>query len=561
MKQYTIFLAICCLPHLFFAQGIFEYVPFEPHATYHDVAINEGLTVAVGKQESCMMPLMTLFDAQGDSLWSVTPYDCGFCYLHEVAFESDGRILASGNFRQADDVGSPEDGYAIVRVDTAGQVLGFRQFIFQNGFDNPVRFSTLANGHIALSTGRRLLILDSNLDSLATLDFDPLSDYPVIDQPLVLDENTILLNIGAKGYLVDAQGVFLDSVDLEDAPTSNFLLGPSEDFVHYSTASGFKLLHIASGNVNSESGAGFKGITLDGAQLVAYDDRNIYRRTGIGVWDSVWTSGPELEIQNLKWKAGRFVYTLEGPAESALNFTYPRTVLGSRQDLSVPPAFMETDVRIGAIELDSLNLNNTIVDHPLTYFSVQHFFSVEVVNAGPDTLQEVLIATPRLNGFNCGELRIIKSFHGLSLPPGASYEAPVQLNNTYGSNSPFVFDIAYNICFFALGPNHQQDAFFEDNQSCKQVQIVNTENRPGPRMDFTIAPNPVSQVLHLQWKGKARNDRIQLHLTNAQGQQVLQQLTGGTDNMEINVSGLPAGVYWLTAQIEGLWTIKKVVIQ
>jgi hypothetical protein len=172
MKQYTIFLAICCLPHLFFAQGIFEYVPFEPHATYHDAAINEGLTVAVGKQESCMMPLMTLFDAQGDSLWSVTPYDCGFCYLHEVAFESDGRILASGNFRQADDVGSPEDGYAIVRVDTAGQVLGFRQFIFQNGFDNPVRFSTLANGHIALSTGRRLLILDYNLDSLATLDFD-----------------------------------------------------------------------------------------------------------------------------------------------------------------------------------------------------------------------------------------------------------------------------------------------------------------------------------------------------------------------------------------------------
>lgn len=123
MKQYTIFLAICCLPHLFFAQGIFEYVPFEPHATYHDAAINEGLTVAVGKQESCMMPLMTLFDAQGDSLWSVTPYDCGFCYLHEVAFESDGRILASGNFRQADDVGSPEDGYAIVRVDTAVRSL------------------------------------------------------------------------------------------------------------------------------------------------------------------------------------------------------------------------------------------------------------------------------------------------------------------------------------------------------------------------------------------------------------------------------------------------------
>jgi len=561
MKKYTIFLAICCLPHLFFAQGIFEYVPFEPHATYHDVAIKEGLTVAVGKQESCMMPLMTLFDAQGDSLWSVTPYDCGFCYLHEVAFESDGRILASGNFRQADDVGSPEDGYAIVRVDTAGQVLGFRQFIFQNGFDNPVRFSTLANGNIALSTGRRLLILDSNLDSLATLDFETLSDYPVIDQQLVLDENTILLNIGAKGYLVDVQGVLLDSLDLEDAPTSNFLLDPSEDFVHYSTASGFKLLHIASGNVNAESGAEFKGITMDDAQLVAFDDRNIYRRTGIGVWDSVWTSGPELEIQNLKWKAERFVYTLEGPAESALNFTYPRTVLGSRQDLSVPPAFMETDVLIGAIELDSLNLNNTIVDHPLTYFSVEHFFSVEVVNAGQDTLQEVVIATPRLNGFNCGELRIIKSLHGLNLPPGGSYKASVQLNNTYGSNSPFEFDIAYNICFFALGPNHQQDGFFGNNQSCQQVQIVNTENRSGPSLDFTIAPNPASHVLNLQWKEGDLNDRVQLHLISAQGQQVLQQLTDSTENAEINVSGLPAGVYWLIVQSEGFRTVKKVIIQ
>lgn len=561
MEKYTVFLVLCCLPNFFFAQSLFEYVPFEPHATYQDVAINDGLTVAVGKQESCMMPLMTLFDGQGDSLWSITPYECGFCYLHEVAFESDGSILASGNFRQADDVGSPEDGYAIVRVDTAGQVLNFRRFAFQNGFDDPVRFSTLANGNITLSTGRRMLILDANMDSLATLDFDPLSDYPVIDQQLALDEATVLFNIGSQGYLMDGQGVLLDSFDLEDAPTSNFLLGPSEDFVHYSTASGFKLLHIASGNVNSESGAGFKGITLDGAQLVAFDDRNIYRRTGIGVWDSVWTSGLELEIQNLKWKEERFVYTLEGPAESALSFTYQRSVLGSRQHLSVPPAYKDADVVIGDIVLDSLILGNTIVDHPLTYFSVQHFFNVEVVNAGPDTLHEVLIATPRLNGFNCGELRIIKSFHGLSLPPGASYEAPVQLNNTYGSNSPFVFDIAYNICFFALGPNHQQDAFFEDNQSCQQVQIVNTENRPGTRVDFTIAPNPVSHVLHLQWKGKVRDDRVQLHLINAQGQQVLQQLADSSGNTEINVSGLPAGVYWLTAQGEGFRTVKKVIIQ
>ena len=171
---------------------------------------------------------------------------------------------------------------------------------------------------------------------------------------------------------------------------------------------------------------------------------------------------------------------------------------------------------IGAIELDSLNLNNTIVDHPLTYFSVEHFFSVEVVNAGQDTLQEVVIATPRLNGFNCGELRIIKSLHGLNLPPGGSYKASVQLNNTYGSNSPFEFDIAYNICFFALGPNHQQDGFFGNNQSCQQVQIVNTENRSGPSLDFTIAPNPASHVLNLQWKEGDLNDRVQLHLISAQ---------------------------------------------
>jgi len=65
----------------------------------------------------------------------------------------------------------------------------------------------------------------------------------------------------------------------------------------------------------------------------------------------------------------------------------------------------------------------------------------------------------------------------------------------------------------------------------------------------------------LQWKEEGLNDSVQLHLINAQGQQVLRQLTDSTENAEINVSGLPAGVYWLIVQSEGFRTVKKVIIQ
>lgn len=277
----------------------------------------------------------------------------------------------------------------------------------------------------------------------------------------------------------------------------NFLLDFLEDFVYYFIVFGFKLLYIVFGNVNVELGVEFKGIIMDDVQLVVFDDCNIYCCIGIGVWDLVWIFGLELEIQNLKWKVECFVYILEGLVEFVLNFIYFWIVLGSCQDLLVFLVFMEIDVLIGVIELDSFNLNNIIVDYLFIYFLVEYFFSVEVVNVGQDILQEVVIVIFRFNGFNCGELCIIKSLYGLNFLFGGFYKVLVQLNNIYGSNSFFEFDIVYNICFFVLGLNYQQDGFFGNNQFCQQVQIVNMENRFGFSLDFIIVFNLVSYVFNL----------------------------------------------------------------
>jgi hypothetical protein len=72
-----------------------------------------------------------------------------------------------------------------------------------------------------------------------------------------------------------------------------------------------------------------------------------------------------------------------------------------------------------------------------------------------------------------------------------------------------------------------------------------------------IYPNPVSTELHLIYASVERGKP--LIIVNTDGQKVLDiQLTRGSNQMRVDVSALPPGVYWIMDPQGVLETIKMV---
>jgi hypothetical protein len=71
---------------------------------------------------------------------------------------------------------------------------------------------------------------------------------------------------------------------------------------------------------------------------------------------------------------------------------------------------------------------------------------------------------------------------------------------------------------------------------------------------FSLYPNPTKDVLNVSCK-----DIEQISLFNAVGQRIECIGTEGRDNVQLNLSGLPNGVYILQAVSQGYTLTKRIV--
>jgi hypothetical protein len=95
----------------------------------------------------------------------------------------------------------------------------------------------------------------------------------------------------------------------------------------------------------------------------------------------------------------------------------------------------------------------------------------------------------------------------------------------------------------------------------KIQQLSALTNEPASSFTFDVFPNPTKEVLHLQFQSP-QNKSGTLRLYNARGQQALQQFfTKADEQISLQVSQLPSGVYFLTVQTAAGVTTRKVVVQ
>lgn len=88
------------------------------------------------------------------------------------------------------------------------------------------------------------------------------------------------------------------------------------------------------------------------------------------------------------------------------------------------------------------------------------------------------------------------------------------------------------------------------------VGIKETEND----IRYNIYPNPVTDVLHIQFDGSAAATAYEINLFNSIGK-LLYSLSGNTVNIKLNTSGLDAGVYYLKIKQNNNITGRTVIIK
>lgn len=94
-----------------------------------------------------------------------------------------------------------------------------------------------------------------------------------------------------------------------------------------------------------------------------------------------------------------------------------------------------------------------------------------------------------------------------------------------------------------------------------QVRIVVDSREPdGAASEVTLYPNPARKSVIASWQGGGPVP-LQWRLFNAQGQQMSAgPWPPGATTVEIGLTGLPAGVYWVSAEWPGRMSVRRVLM-
>ena len=96
---------------------------------------------------------------------------------------------------------------------------------------------------------------------------------------------------------------------------------------------------------------------------------------------------------------------------------------------------------------------------------------------------------------------------------------------------------------------------------CSMVTAVEEAVAPAEEVPFSLYPNPTAGPLTLAWPGALQGRETHIRLFDAAGREVWRQRRRVEPQMEIALSGLPGGLYFLQVQTEAESWVKKVVVR
>lgn len=140
---------------------------------------------------------------------------------------------------------------------------------------------------------------------------------------------------------------------------------------------------------------------------------------------------------------------------------------------------------------------------------------------------------------------ISRTFSGLSLGPGEG--ATLSFGNV--QTWPLPLQNNFELCIWASGPDGQLDENFGDNSACAGLLVSDVEE-PEAFGGVKLFPNPASDVLEVRLE-RPLSDEATVEVLSLVGQSLcMEVLNRGQAAARLQVSRLPAGVYYLKIQDE-----------
>lgn len=548
-------LVLSLLSSQVYGQGNFEYISDQEYVQFAAMDTWQDYTVMVGKRGTCSQPYLEVINDSGHFSAAWAPYSCASCSLTDVIWHAADTITILGFFNLSDDVSFDEDGLWLMQFDPQGNLHRQLKIDSLPGYSQDTRMRRWADGTFSIKHQNYFIRVDQDLELFTVHEYDlGFSVYHFSDHALLND--TTLLLLGWTGLMVGTTtGEILDTLATAGSVSSE--LSIHGDTAYFS-AGGKDHWFSVEGGLESEPAPEFFGYFWSGGQRFAYSNSEIYSQEE-GVWEPVWsTDALHRSIVSVKSRDDHFsILGFESAEGNAYN-AYQAGYLSKLESLSFLPGLAGHDVQVLEVALTAVSY----VENPQApgVFTVNGSFEMRMHNKGDEAISFLVIGSQYIDGFNCLHYRALKSLDNLLVQPGQEFSVSLVISYVQTANSPAEIVFTEDICFFAIAPNQELDADMADNVSCATYTFTNTE-KITIENDCRVFPNPARHILTMQWAKELSPDGVQLRLINAQGQQVLQQIANSADRVEIDVSGLPAGVYWLTSKSKGLRTVKKVIIQ
>lgn len=472
MKKLLLFLIY--LPQLLWAQVDFNYVSPLEYARYYAMDVDSAKNVVVvGSSISCADALIDFFDGQGNLKWRLSDDRFSINLIADVLIDSDGHIVVVGVENQSDDVGSPEDGFFLLKLTLLGDTLFYAKH--------------------------------------------PTGNFPIAHQAFILTQqdssylaslNDHLYWLGNNGELIRQQQISINRIKgLDSAPSGHFMVHNKEEA---------QLFNWAGTLINSYKGIGlFIDISYakDTTWLLLEDQLwAIHTLDQAPKIDTLPSSFQLAKIAARKNGAGVALYTKEGNEHSFFNYKNShweplsiRPTLGANVNdfIAIDSSYYFTgidlwhnpeerkplygaylsatnsnvnypneinyDISLESIIVEPLGSNDTsdyIRGYPDRLDTIAYKISrgfngtVTVKNTGSVDLNNFVLSSEWIGGFNCGQRYDYHYLDNLNLKPGKTHSFSIPIYHYY-YNRIGVPSENQNRCFYVSAPNSQFDEQIE----------------------------------------------------------------------------------------------------
>jgi len=191
----------------------------------------------------------------------------------------------------------------------------------------------------------------------------------------------------------------------------------------------------------------------------------------------------------------------------------------------------------------------------LNFNEVSTQMNVIIQNKGSETIDsfylvsEGPLASPN---YSCSD-EYIQSFHHLNLAPGDSTTLNIEFKRTWDAPTGYPYNL--NVKMYATAPNGKLNMLETNAASNYSTTVSGINENQHLLSNINVYPNPATNFLHID-NNTGSNSTISL--SDITGKQIM-ILTNQKDQSDMDVSGLPTGIYFVKVWNENGVKIEKVV--